>query len=79
MTTKVVLVSDLARKISADWTKVNFAARPYLDAMLQMRSARDLCGHDDGGRIVLYFLSNAKSWRGPVAREIKAQLRKMVQ
>ena len=77
--TKVILVSDLARKISADWVKVNYAARPYLDAMLQLRSARDLYGHDYGGRIVLCFLANAGSWRGPVAREIKAQLREMVQ
>ena len=78
MTTEVSL-SGLARKISADWIKVNYAARPYLDAMLQMSSTRDMYGYDDGKSIVLYFLANAGSWRGPVAREIKAQLREMVQ
>jgi hypothetical protein len=71
-------VSEIAREISADWANVNYAARPYLDAMSQLDSVRDKFGHDDGKSIVLYFLANAGSWRGDTARRIKAQLKAMI-
>ena len=71
-------VSEIAREISADWANVNYAARPYLDAMSQLDSVRDKFGHDDGKSIVLYFLANAGAWRGDTARRIKAQLKAMI-
>jgi hypothetical protein len=33
---------------------------------------------DKGKSIVLYFLSNAGSWRGDKAKEIKKELKQMV-
>ena len=33
---------------------------------------------DDGGSIVLYFLSNATTWRGEDARRIKAELKSLL-
>ena len=57
--------------VKKDWTKVNYAAAPYLKAMLQ----RDYF-MDDEKTIVLYFLNNATTWRGPVAREVKAELKR---
>jgi hypothetical protein len=33
---------------------------------------------DTAKSIVLYFLSNASSWRGEKAKSIKAELKKMV-
>ena len=71
-------VSEIAREISADWANVNYAARPYLDAMSQLDSVRDKYGYDDGKSIVLYFLANAGAWRGDTARRIKAQLKAMI-
>jgi hypothetical protein len=71
-------VSEIAREISADWANVNYAARPYLDAMSQLDSVRDKFGHDDGKSIVLYFLANAGAWRGDTARRIKSQLKAMI-
>ena len=71
-------VSEIAREISADWANVNYAARPYLDAMSQLDSVRDKFGHDDGKSIVLYFLANAGAWRGDTARRVKAELNKMI-
>lgn len=67
-------LAALALLIYADWKKINFAAKPYLEAMSGLDSIYDKYGFDSGRSIVLYFLSNAGSWRGPVAKEIKAEL-----
>ena len=66
---------EIAIEIDSDWTKVNFAARPYLDAMKTLISIDDSYGADSARSVVLYFLSNASTWRGPVAREVKAELK----
>lgn len=72
-------IPEIAAVISQDWgTKVNYAARPYLDAMYGFNSVNDSYGMDSGKGAVIYFLSNAGSWRGPVARIVKAELRKRV-
>lgn len=67
-------IHAIARVIRQDWTNVNFAAAPYLDAMSSMQSVDDDYGMDKGHMIVRYFLGNAQSWRGAVAREVKAEL-----
>ena len=71
-------LSQIARKISNDWKNVNYAARPYLSAMYQLNSITDTYGYDSGKSIVLYFLSNATSWRGNVARDIKKHLNLLI-
>lgn len=69
---------EIASEIRKDWgSKVNFAARPYLDAMATLNSINDSYGWDSGKSIVLYFLSNAASWRGETAKRIKAELKAM--
>jgi hypothetical protein len=71
---------QIAAEIRADWTdaKINFAAKPYLFAMMSLQDINSPYGADNGKTIVLYFLSNASSWRGDVAKRIKAELKKMV-
>jgi hypothetical protein len=71
-------LSTIAREISSDWKKVNFAAVPYLQAMATMESPQDNFGYDSGQSVVLYFLSNAMTWRGDVARRIKKELKAMI-
>ncbi len=68
----------IARDIRANWPKVYFGAVPYLEAMAQLETVRDSYGYDDAKSIVLYFLSNATTWKGPEARRIKAELKAMV-
>lgn len=68
----------IARRIRADWRNVNYAARPYLEAMASLSSVNDNYGFDSGRSIIRYFLCNASSWRGPVAKEIKALLKSML-
>jgi len=69
-------LSDIAMIIEDDWSKVNYAARPYLDAMHTLQTLEDSYGLDSGLSIVLYFLSNANGWRGDVARCVKGELRR---
>jgi len=68
-------LTDIAREINADWVNPYFGAVPYLNALAGMHSIHDKFGYDDARGIVLYFLSNAGSWRGPVAKRIKAELK----
>jgi hypothetical protein len=71
-------LSTIAAEIRKDWgAKVNFAAKPYLSAMAGLDSIDDQYGYDDARSIVLYFLSNASSWRGETAKRVKAELKAM--
>jgi hypothetical protein len=71
-------LSEIAREIKSDWKNVFYGAAPYLNAMRSMTSVNDNYGQDSGKSIVCYFLSNATTWRGEVARRIKAELNKMI-
>lgn len=67
----------IAQDIRANWPKVNYAAVPYLDAMATLESIEQNYYFDSGRSVVLYFLANAGTWRGDVAREIKKELKAM--
>lgn len=67
----------IANEIRRDWRNVNYAAKPYLEAMSSLNGIRDNYYHDTAKSVVLYFLANAGSWRGDVARRIKAELKEM--
>ena len=71
-------LETVAREIRVDWKKPYFGAVPYLQAMQSLGSIDDNFGYDDGRSIVLYFLSNAATWRGPVAKAIKLELKAML-
>jgi hypothetical protein len=71
-------LSSIARDIRNDWKPVNSAARPYLEAMADLNSIDDMYLHDTAEEVVLRFLSNASSWRGPTARTIKAELKQLL-
>jgi hypothetical protein len=68
----------IAAEIRDDWTKVYFGAVPYLNAMFSLTTLQDTFGYDTAQSVVLYFLSNATTWRGPVARRVKAELKAML-
>lgn len=67
----------IAQDIRSNWPKVNYAAVPYLDAMATLETIEQNYYFDSGRSVVLYFLANAGSWRGDVAREIKKELKAM--
>jgi hypothetical protein len=68
----------IANEIRKDWQPVYFGAVPYLDAMLTLNSINDMFGLDSADSIVRYFLANAQTWRGEVARRVKAELKDML-
>lgn len=70
---------EIARLTRRDWGSqgkgVNYAAKPYLDAMGGMESHKENYGLDSGKSIIAYFLSNAGTWKGPTAKAVKAELK----
>lgn len=71
-------IYEIAREVRRDWgAKVNFAAKPYLDAMLCLNSIDDNYFFDSARSVVMYFLCNAGTWRGETARRIKKELKEM--
>ena len=68
---------EIAREISKDWKPVYFGAVPYLEAMLTLNSIDDNYIFDSAKSVVIYFLSNATTWRGETARRVKVELKKM--
>lgn len=69
----------IAREIEATWPRPYFGAVPYIHAMRALNSMSDYCGVESAASIVSYFLANAGLWRGPTARDVKAELRGMLQ
>ena len=70
-------LKQIALEINDDWTNINDYALPYLNAMYELESINDSYGLDSAKSVVLYFLSNATTWKGEKAREIKKELNKL--
>jgi hypothetical protein len=70
-------LSTIARDIALNWANVNYAAKPYLEAMAYLNSIDDMYYADTAKSIVLYFLSNARAFTGDDARRIKSELKEM--
>ncbi len=71
-------ISTIAREISREWKNVNYAAKPYLEAMRSLDSANDSFGYDSAKSVVSYFLCNASGYRGDTAKAHKAALKAIV-
>ncbi len=67
-------IRDIATLIRHEWKNEYFGSTPYIDAMLEMDSINDKYYLDSGSSIVAYFLSNATTWKGEIAREVKKEL-----
>ena len=70
---------EIAKEVRADWgAKVNYGAKPYLDAMSTLDKITDKYYEDSAKSVVAYFLSNASTWRGDVAKRVKLELNKLI-
>lgn len=74
---------DIAFLVRKNWKATSkkgiyFGAVPYLDAMASLNSVDDSFGYDDGRSILIYFLGNATSWRGEVAKAVKTELKRRI-
>ena len=70
-------LSTIARDIALNWENVNYAARPYLEAMAYLNSIDDMYYMDTARSVVAYFLANARSFRGEDAKRLKAELKSL--
>lgn len=76
---KTLTLAQIATHIRNDWKNVYFGAVPYLDAMSTIDTVKDEgYGFDMPNEQILYFLSNASSWRGETARTVKAELKRRI-
>lgn len=77
-------LSEIAAEIAAEikngnWKRQSaYAAIPYLNAMGELESIEQQYHSDSAKSVVLYFLANAGTWRGEIARRVKKELNDMV-
>lgn len=71
-------IAQIAVMIRNEWKNVYFGAVPYLDAMRSLNSINDNYCEDSACSIINYFLANATTWRGEIARAVKAKLKQLV-
>lgn len=77
-TTEPRPLHKIADEITRVWRKPYFGAVPYIDAMRHLATVEDKFYNEPGDDIVMYFLSNARYWRGEDAARIKAELKAML-
>jgi hypothetical protein len=81
-TIKGYLLQEIAIVIENTWknakgeSTINFAAKPYLDALHALNGMGDNYGAENSKGIVLYFLANASAYRGEQAKIVKAELKR---
>lgn len=75
---KTLTISDIARLIRIYWENIYFGAKPYIQAMNCLETVDDNYGMDSGRTIINYALANMQSFSGPVARLVKAELRRRI-
>lgn len=68
----------IAAEIQDQWPKVSPQAQPHLTAMHALTRITDVYGLDTAESVVRYFLANAGAWRGPKARDIRFELREIL-
>ena len=68
----------IAHDIAEHWPQPYFGAVPYLDAMGTLDTIEDAYYYDSARSVVLYFLANAQTWRGPDAKRLKAELKALL-
>lgn len=82
-------IGQIALDVSREWAKPYYGAVPYLSAMLTLdhlavpfvdadqktQWRRTMYGCDTAESVVLYFLSNASTFKGERAKALKAELK----
>ena len=72
-------ICEIAEIIREDWRTVSYGASPYLEAMDELYTIDDVYGVDSAKSIILHFLSNARNWKGDVARQVKEHLKSITE
>ena len=74
-------INVIAAEICKDWKNVSVHAVPYLEAMESFESVNEMhaFGFESAASIIRYFLGNARTWRGEVAKRVKKELNEMIE
>lgn len=71
-------IKEIAKDIQKAWKNPSPYALAYLQPMLSLNSIEDNYFLDDARSIILYFLSNAQTFRGEEARKLKQELKDLL-
>ncbi len=71
-------IHEIADIISATWHNVSPYASLYLTAMHYLETVHEFYGVDSGETVVAYFLENAQTYQGAIARLVKAELKRRI-
>jgi hypothetical protein len=69
---------EIAEESVLSWPEPYFDAVPCIHVMRRIEKITDGYGMDDGEGLVRYFLVNARTWRGEVAKRVKAELKELL-
>lgn len=70
-------IAEIAREINQVWNPVHIDAKPYLNAMLSIKSPNDLYGKDTGKDIIEWFLHYSDKWVCSDSIRLKRELRNL--
>jgi hypothetical protein len=68
---------EIAEESVLNWPELYLDAVPSIHAMRRIEKTTDRCGMGDGEGLVRYCRVNARTWRGEVAKRVKAELREI--
>ena len=75
-------IHEIAEEIYADHKAqgktLYFGAVPYVKAMSYLDKYTDMYFEDSAVDVLTYGVSNLSTWRGPVARRVKAEIKAML-
>lgn len=71
-------INVIASDISKAWKNINYGAKPYLEAMHHLNTVNDYYYADNAREIILRFLCNASTFRGPEAKKLKLELKELL-
>lgn len=69
-------INQIARDILREWKTPYFGCVPYLQALTTCTTVNDAYGYDTARSLINYALANMGSFRGPQAKELKAELKR---
>jgi hypothetical protein len=71
-------LSEITREIRKDWKPMYRPAEAHFEAFEYADNVNQMYGMDSVKSEICYFLGNAQTWKGDVARRIKLELKALV-
>jgi hypothetical protein len=71
-------LSVITREIRKDWRPMYRPAEAHFEAFEYANDVSEMYGCDSVRSEINYFLANAQTWKGEVARRIKLELKAIV-